>query len=196
MPANQGQGIHQHLNALGVPFGSPHQPVQLALPHRMQPFIPVHCPAFAHHMTLRRKPPQVHGISVAAVQSGLPQPFIQPQKGSFTTVPHLEIHPAASVALPHHRRPNPQFLPVIPPPDSPVSPHLITGHRHRRTAARHPFHPRPAPFPQPAQGLPPPFLTQLLTACALTPTTRPTALRLLPSTYIRTACSLTLGPGR
>lgn len=42
LPADQGQGVHQHLHTLGVSFGPSHQPVQLAPPYRMQPFIPVH----------------------------------------------------------------------------------------------------------------------------------------------------------
>ena len=60
-PADRRQGIHQHLDALGVALGPAHQAVQLPPPYRMQSLVPVHRappvsstgPAFAHHVSVR-----------------------------------------------------------------------------------------------------------------------------------------------
>ena len=174
-PAHQGQRIHQHLNALGVPFGPPHQPVQLASPHRMQSpvqargrlFVPVHRSAFAHHVAVRRKPPGVDRVGVAAIQPRLREPSIQPQEGRFAAVAHLKIHPPTAVGFGHYCGPDPPLLPLLTMPGSPIGPHLIAGHHYRRTLTGGALNPLRTPPPQPTQGLPPPFFTQPSTAGAL-----------------------------
>ena len=206
MPAHQGQGIHQHLDALGVPFGSSHQPVQLPPPHRMQAFVPVHCAAFPDHVPVRGQPSRVHRIGPEGMRerSGTAPP---PAAARTAAKREPRCDPPPRSPPTGCRRPPPpppsrsSALPASPhaaPHDRSTSqgPHLITGHHYRRLAPRQPLRPTLTMFPQTAQGFPPPFFTQPSTAGPLYPNNRPMALRLTPSRYIATPCSFTAALGR
>ena len=136
------------------------QPVQLLLTPRMQPLVPIHRTALARMMTIRRHP-TVHPVAIRAVQLGLRQPFVELQESLSAAVANLKIGLPTAIRLPHHRCPDPQILPLIPPPSLPVSPHLSKSSHRRRPVAYHAgsaFLPPPA---HPRQCGRPYFLTHL-----------------------------------
>ena len=100
----------------------------------------------AHDVSRRRQPAAVHTIVIAVVPLRLRQPFVPPQKSLPTAVAHLKVHAPPTVRQLNHRRPDPHFLPLLPPPRPLASPHLVKryGWNHAPPLALH-GHPGPNP---------------------------------------------------
>ena len=98
----------------------PYQPVQLAPPHRMQPFDPVHrsapCPPRAGPVATT---PSTLGKRRCGTDPALGSLSYKRKKGPFTAVAHFRVHPASTVsppALPPSRPSSPaRFSPRLPP---------------------------------------------------------------------------------
>ena len=162
----------------------------------MQPLVPVHRAALAHHMTPRRQPLPIHPQPIAAIQLRIRQARAQPQQGFRPPTAYLKISLPPAISFLYHRRPYPQLPPLALAPRLLMSPHLIPGnHRRRLNPAGNTGAALSAPPPHPGPRGARPFLTHTLTAWALTPKIRPMELNELPSRYIAIARSLIGGAG-
>ncbi len=171
IPADQRRRIHQHHHAFGVAFRPSHQPVQIATQRRIQTLVPVHRPALAHLVPVRRQP------------SGTPH------SRYYNAAPPLTAFRTAARKAPRCGRP-PQSPPTDcrlfppPPPSKSGSP---PAYLHAALPGKSTSHPRqsppPAAIPATRSALGPLFDPPRHRRNAI-PGARLSPLTLLPSRYI------------